>query len=135
MNRFFKSTLCLIIMLGCILCLCACGSESTSAPADSTPIKQSALGRFEIEAIEWDDGTKISGDMLQEQIDIMGETFLELYDDNTALLCLYGQRTDMEYSDSQLWNAGNSLFTYEFSVRNGTATLEQDGTTFIFVKK
>lgn len=135
MTKCFKISLCLILILGSLVCLCACGNDSSSAPVADTPVKQSATGRFEIDAIEWDDGTKLSGDLLQEQIDIMGETFLELYDDNTALLCLYGQRTDMEYSDSKLWNSGNDLFTYEFSVKNGTATLVQDGTTFIFVKK
>ena len=131
MIKKLKIGVCLMLILGMLLCLCACGSES----AVSEPIKQTALGHFDIHTIIWEDGTKVSGDLLEEQIDIMGDTFVELYDDNTALLCIYGLRTDMEYSDGQMWNSDNGLFTYEFSVKDGQVTLKQDGTTFIFAKK
>ena len=63
-----------------------------------------------------------------------GETFLELYSDNTALLCLLGQRADMEFSETQMWRAGHSALAYDFSVKDGKATLYAEGTTYIFVK-
>ena len=131
MRKCIKVGLCLILVLGSIFCLCACGSESVA----DTPIKQTALGRFDIQTIIWEDGTQLSGDLLEEQIDIMGDTFVELYDDNTALLCIYGLRTDMEYTEGKMWRPDNGLYTYEFSVKDGKVSLEQDGTTFVFAKK
>ena len=132
MKKHLKAGLCLILMLASIFCLCACGSES--APAE-TPIKQTALGRFDLQTIIWEDGTKVTGDLLEEELAIMGETFVELNSDNTALLCLYGVRWDMEYSEDRIWKDGNDLYSYEFSVKDGKVTVVQDNVTFIFVKK
>ena len=133
MNNRIKSLFCLILVLCSILCLTACGSsESTpSAPA----IKQSVTGRYELQSITYTDGTSISGDLLEETLALMGDTFLELYEDQSALLCLYGVRTDMEFSDSEIWNAISPMMRYPLSVRNGTATLDYTGTIFTFVKK
>ena len=132
MKKHLKAGLCLILMLASIFCLCACGSES--APAE-TPIKQTALGRFDLQTIIWEDGTNVTGEPLEEVLDMMGETFVELNSDSTALLCLYGQRSEMLFSDPQLWKDGTDLMTYTFSVKDGKATLKRDNTTFVFVKQ
>lgn len=135
MKKSFKAVLCLMLVLGSLLCLCSCGSKNESTSTEPAPVKQYATGRYEIESVTWEDGTKSSGDQLQEQMEIMGETFVELYSDNTALLCLYGSRMDMEYSENQMWNADSGFMKCEFSVKNGRVTLVYEGTTYIFVKK
>ena len=112
MNKHLRALLSLTLALLLTIGLCACGSESVA----DTPIKQTALGRFDIQTIIWDDGTQLSGDLLEEQIDIMGDTFVELYDDNTALLCIYGLRTDMEYTEGKMWRPDNGLYTYDRKV-------------------
>ena len=132
MKKSFRTILCLLLVLGSLLCLCACGSGD--APADDSSVKQYATGRYEIQSIQWDDGTEASGELLENSLEMMGDTYLELYSDNTALLCLLGQRADMEFSESQIWRAGNNALTYEFSVKDGKATLYAEGTTYIFVK-
>jgi hypothetical protein len=131
-----KKIIALALALVLTLSLAACGGSSTgSAPAGNSTVKQNVTGRYEIESISWDDGTSSSGETLQSTLDMMGgETFLELYSDNTALLCLLGQRADMGFSETQMWRADNSLHTYDFSVKNGKATLYAEGTTYVFVK-
>lgn len=123
-----------MLVMGCVMGLCACGSES--ADATEAPVNQTAHGRFEVETIRWEDGAESTGAQLQEQLDLMGgETFVELYDDATALLCLYGTRSDMKYSDTEMWHKDNENVSFNFSVNDGRVTLEQGGTTFIFLKK
>jgi len=126
-----KKTLALILALVLSLSLVACGGESGTVSDDSPSLSQSATGRYEIEKIAWDDGTEATGDILTA----MGECYIEIYSDNTALLCLYGQMAEMEFSEDQIWRADNSAFIYGFSVKDGKATLVDDGTTFVFVKK
>lgn len=135
MKKRFAMALCLIFVLGSLLCLSACGSKTETPSAGDTAVKQYVTGRYEIQSITWEDGTSISGALLEEQIASMGDTFVELYDDSTATLCLYGTRWDMEYSENRIWKDGNDLYSYEFFVKDGKATLDQDGTTFVFVKK
>ena len=135
MQKRFTRTLCLILVLGSLLCLCACTSSgSVSTPTTTEPLKQYVTGRYEIQKIQWADGTEASGQQLQDLIAVVGETFLELYSDHTALLCLLGQRFDMEFSDTQMWSVTNKLITYEIFVQNGTVTLDYCGTIYTFVK-
>ena len=135
MKTYCKTILCLLLTLCCFLT--ACGGKTATATEPALP--RSATGRYEIQSIAWEDGTTTSGQALQEQLAMMGETFLELYDDGTALLCLYGQRADMEYDATSMQRAGTSLVNYEFSVKDGKATLKDtlasQSPTFTFVKK
>ena len=133
MKKRFTAVLCLILALGCLLCLSACGGSEE--PVEETAIKQYVTGRYEIQSITWDDGTTLTGDLLQEQVEIMGDTFVELYEDGTATLCLMGLRLDMQYSESKIWKDDNGLYTYEFSVKDGKATLRDGDSTYVFVKK
>ena len=136
MKKCYKIVLCLMLVLSCVMGLCACGGNKADTPATEEPVKLSATGRYEIEAIRWDNGTESTGDQLQEQLALMGgETFLELNSDRTALLCLYGVCSDMEYSDTKIWNEDLGGMEFDFSVNDGKVTLKQSGTTFIFVKK
>ena len=134
MKKNFKIALCLMLVLGSLLSLCACGGTG-SAPSGNVTVKQNVTGRYEIQSITWDDGTSTSGEELQSTLELMGgDTFLELFSDNTATLCLLGQRADMEFSDSAMWRPDNELYTYDFSVKDGKATLYAEGTPYVFVK-
>ena len=135
MKTYFKIALCLLLIVSCFLT--ACGGKTTAATEPTLP--RSATGRYEIQSITWEDGTTTSGEALQEQLAMMGETFLEIHEDGTALLCLYGQRADMEYDATTMWRTGSSLVNYDFSVKDGKAvlkdTLASQSPTFTFVKK
>lgn len=131
MKKSFRIVLCLVLVLGSLLCLSACGSQSNSTPVGDSSVKQYTTGRYEIQTITWDDGTSASGDTLS----LMGATYVELYSDNTAQLCLFGVLADMEYSDSKMWRAGSEFLSYEFSVKDGKVTLTDNGTTYVFIKK
>lgn len=125
-----KKIIALVLALILAMSMAACGGETASTPVKETGLAQSATGRYEIEKITWEDGTEATGDLLT----VVGDCYIELYSDNTALLCLYGVRMEMEFDDNSMWRVGSSFSDYDFSVKDGRATLVDADTTFIFVK-
>ena len=135
MKRTMKTMICAALILGVFCCLCACGAKSETPADNSAAIQQNVTGRYELEKIEYADGTIASGEVLQSTEDVMGDMYVELFSDGTALLSLLGQKHDMEFSEDKLWQDGYALNTYAFSVSDGRVTLERAGDTYIFVKK
>lgn len=129
-----KSIVCLILILSVLFCFAAC--ESDAAPATTeAPIKQYITGRYELEKIEYANGTVSTGEVLQSSEEIMGNMYVELFSDGTAQLALLGQIHDMEFSEDQMWQIGYTNHTYDFSVSNGKVILKRDGDTYTFVKQ
>ena len=131
-KKFF---ICLILVLGTLFCLSACGSNESSTIPETNAVKLYITGRYELEEIQWASGITASGETLQSSEDAMGDMYVELFSDYTAQLSLYGQIMDMEYSDNEMKQVNSTFNTYEFSVNSGRVTLKKDGDTFIFVKK
>ena len=126
-----KKIIVLVLALVLAMSMAACGGETASTPVkEETGLPQSSTGRYQIESITWGDGTVATGDLLA----VAGECYLELYSDNTALLCLYGVQMEMEFDDNAMWRTGSSFSDYEFSVKDGKVTLVDADTSFLFVK-
>lgn len=135
MNKTLKTVLCLVLVLGSLLCLSACGGETSSAPTEPTPVKLHLTGRYEIESIEWASGTVSSGEILEEALDAMGDMYVELYSDGTAQLCMYGSISDMEFNETEIWNMDADYIKYEISINDGKLTLKDGEDIFNFVKQ
>lgn len=135
MNKIFKNVLCIIMLLLCLLCFCSCDSNNESSTKDKNVVKQYITGRYELQSIEWANGTVASDSTLQLSEETMGDMYVELYSDGTAQLSLYGNIYDMEFSEDKMTQINFELNTYDFSVGNGEVTLKQSGDTYIFVKK
>lgn len=135
MNKTLKITLCLLLVLGSLLCLCACGGNDSTPATQGAAIKQYTTGRYELQSIEWNSGTSASGEMLQEQEEIMGDMYVELFGDGTAQLSLFGQIKDMECADGQMWTADHMKTTYAYTVKDGKLTMTAEDATYYFVKK
>ena len=126
-----KKIIALVLALVLAMSMAACGGETATTPVkEESGLPQSSTGRYEIEKITWEDGTEATGDLLT----VVGDCYIELYSDNTALLCLYGVRMDMEFDSNSMWRVGSSFSDYDFSVKDGRATLVDADTTYIFVK-
>ena len=136
MKKFLKLALCITLALTCLFSLSACGgNEDEPSSEEKSTIKQNAVGRYELQSIEWANGTEASGATLQYSEDTMGDMYVELFSDGTAQLSLLGQIHDMEFTDNKMYQEDNKLIEYDFSVGNGKVTLKQSGDTYIFVKK
>ena len=135
MKQAMKAMMCVALAISVFLYLCACGAKNDTPAATDPVIKQNAIGRYELEKIQYADGTVASGETLQQAEEAMGDMYVELFSDGTAQLSLLGQIKDMEFSADQLWQSDSTFNTYAFSVSNGRVTLERDGDTYIFVKK
>ena len=135
MKKAIKAMLCAVLALGVFLCLSACGTDSEPTAATEPGIKQNATGRYELEKIQYADGTVASDATLQQAEEAMGDMYVELFGDGSAQLSLLGQVNDMEFSQNKLWQPGSPFHSYTFSVGNGKVTLERDGDTYIFRKK
>ena len=135
MKNTMKTIICLIMVVGVIICFSACGTNEKTDATNAPVVKQYVTGRYELENIEYENGTISSGEVLKQAEDVMGDMYVELFNDGTAQLSLFGQIKDMEFSDDKMWQIDMSSVSYEFSVKNGKVTLEKDGDTYIFVKK
>ena len=137
MKQSMKCLVCLLLVLGTIFCMSACGgSSNTTAGKETEAVKQYVVGRYELEKIQWANGTTASGEILQESEDKTGgDMYVELFSDRTAQLYLYGQIKDMEYTDDEMKEINYAYNVYEFSVSNGRVILKKDGDTYTFVKK
>ena len=136
MKHMMKMFVCLVLVLGTVFCLSACGGGDTTTVQETEAVKQYIVGRYELEKIQWASGTTASGEILQGSEDKMGgDMYVELFSDRTAQLCLYGQIKDMEYTDDEMKEINYANNVYEFSVSNGKVILKKDGDTYTFVKK
>lgn len=123
------------MILLCLLCFCSCDSNNESSTKDKNVVKQYITGRYELQSIEWANGTVASDSTLQLSEETMGDMYVELYSDGTAQLSLYGNIYDMEFSEDKMTQINFELNTYDFSVGSGEVTLKKSGDTYIFVKK
>jgi hypothetical protein len=135
MKKTIKFVLCIVSLLSVLFCFGACDSGDAK-PTERVPVvKEYMIGRYELQSIEWSNGTVATDKTLQEAEDAMGDMYVELFRDSTAQLSLYGQINDMEFSEDQMWQIDFEDNSYEFSVKNGKVTLEKAGDTYIFVKE
>ena len=135
MKNAVKTLLCFVLILGTLLCLSACGGSEEASSTEKAPVKQYITGRYELEKIQWANGTVATGETLQESEAAMGDMYVELFSDSTAQLSLLGQIKDMEFSEDKMWQINYTNDTYDFSVSNGRVTLVSNGDTYTFVKK
>ena len=138
MKKLFKSAFCILLALTFVFCLTACGGETdteASSADTSDAIRQNAVGRYELEKIEWTTGTVASGDIIASTESAMGDMYLELFSDGTATLSLYGQMHDMEFTKTEMHEPDNKHNTYEFSVADGKAVLKNADAVYTFVKQ
>lgn len=129
-----KTLVCLVLIISVLFSFTACGSEEAPATTEAA-VKQYITGRYELEKIEYENGTVSSGDVLQSAEEAMGNMYVELFSDGTAQLALLGQIHDMEFSEDQMWQINYTNHTYDFSVGSGKVILKRDGDTYTFVKQ
>lgn len=135
MRSTMKTVLCLVLVLVTLFCMSACSTGDAPNHQNTEPLKEYITGRYELEKIQWADGTVATGNTLQDAENAMGDMYVELFSDRTAQLALFGQILDMEFSDDKMWQINYSSNTYDFSVGSGRVVLKQAGDTFTFVKK
>jgi len=134
MKNTAKKLLCAALVLVSIFCFCACDNGKESADSEAPVIKENAAGRYELCKIEWEDGVVAEGEVLKDSEAAMGDMYVTLYKDGTAILSLMGQVMDMEFSKDTMWRADNKNFSYDYSVSNGKVVLKGDGDTYTFAK-
>ena len=138
MKRIIKTAVLIIAALTFVFCLSACGGETdteASSADTSDAIRQNAVGRYELQKIEWASGTVASGDIIAGTESAMGDMYLELFSDGTATLSLYGQMHDMEFTKTEMHEPDNKHNTYEFSLSDGKAVLKNADAVYTFVKQ
>ena len=133
MKKTMKMIVCLILVLGSVVCLGACGNKKETSE-ESFQIPLSKTGLYEIESMESEDGTVTSGEAWEDAIEQMGSIYIELYEDNTAEFCLYGNIWDMEFSEDKIWETDNKWKRYDFSVDDGYVTITMGGFTYTLAK-
>ena len=137
MRSIARYILCFVIVIIVIFSFsaCCCGQGDSSANGNESVVKQYIVGRYELYSIEYENGLTVTGETLVNIEDAMGDMYLELYSDGTALLSLNGQVLDMEFSDTKIWQMGYENEKHSFSVTNGKATLEKWDNLYTFVKQ
>lgn len=124
MKNTLKIALCLILVLSTALCLVACGDDSIT-------------GKYTIYSV--DDGTKtIKGDELETILSVIGITtdsmYIELNDDGTAEMSVFGETAEMAYADGKIWPTNNPDEKATFTVDGDKLTIEIEGSTMVFKK-
>lgn len=125
MKKTLKLALCLILVLSTVLCMAACGGKSIA-------------GKYIIYSV--DDGSQtIKGDDLDTILSAMGITvdsmYIQLNDDGTAEMSVFGETAEMAYEDGKIWPTETPDEKVAFTVEGDKLTLEAEGNTMVFRKQ
>ena len=127
MKKTMKLTLCLILVLSTVLCMAACGGD-----------KNSIAGKYVVYSMD-SNGMTIKGDTLTAALSAMGMTiddmYIQLNDDGTGKMSVFGETADMAYADGKIWPVEEPEEKVSFTVSGGKLTLEVEGNKMVFTKK
>lgn len=88
--------------------------------------KSSIAGVYKVTSMTED------GEDYTELLSAMGMTiYLDLEDDGTGTINMYGETMDVEWDDDEITIDGESQ---EYDYSKGTITMEEDGTSLVFEK-
>lgn len=118
--RKVKIALCLVLVLGLVMSLAACGGVDVS-------------GKYNLVSME-SEGETVTMEDLQAVLGTEIEMYLELKPDGTGVMNMMGETVDMEYADGMIWAVGEEDGKVAFTVEDGKLTMTQDGETLIFQK-
>ena len=118
MKKSVKTILCLVLVIGIVCTLAACGGV-----AGRYELASMAMGdqEMDIAALKALAGTDV-------------EMYIELKDDGTAVLAMDGEVTEMQWADGEMWPANNPSDKIPFTVDGDELTMEQSGIKLIFKK-
>lgn len=127
MKKTMKLTLCLILVLSTVLCMAACGGD-----------KNGIAGKYVVYSMD-SNGMTIKGDTLTAALSAMGMTiddmYIQLNDDGTGKMSVFGETADMAYADGKIWPVEEPEEKVSFTVSGGKLTLEVEGNKMVFTKK
>ena len=122
MKKTLKRILCLTLVLSMVLCFAACGKE-----------EEDVTGRYDLVSMYGEDG----GVAMEDMVALLGEDFemyIELKDDGTAVMNIYGETMDLEWQDGQIWPAEEPDSKAPFTVEGTALTIEEESLTLVFEK-
>ncbi len=90
-------------------------------------------GHYKVESVDSEGGSGITAEELENMENLQMTMSLDLYEDNTGTLDLFGQIVELTYDPKKLTvtiEEQEVPFTYE----EGKITIEQDGTKMVFAR-
>jgi len=126
LNKKALIAILLVIAVILIIIIVATVKGDNATPAN-------IAGKYEIEKVESRDDNNLSDDDLR-QMQSLGMTItLDVREDGTATMDIFGQSTDITYdTESMTMNVGGD--EVPFSYKRGKLQIEQNGSTMIFAK-
>ena len=119
MKKTVSTVLCLVLVLGVVFSLTACGSN--------------VAGRYELTTMEMD-GQVIDIEKMKILAGEDIEMYIELTEDGTALLNMYVELTKMLWADGKIWPENDADDKIDFTIDGDILTMEQSGMKMIFEK-
>lgn len=119
MKRTIKAVLCLILVMGIVCSLAACGND--------------IVGRYELIEME-SNGQKLDIAALKSLAGSDIDMYLELFEDGTGVLKMDGDTTQMSWADGMIWPTNQGDEKVAFTVDGDVLTLEREGVKLVFKK-
>lgn len=119
MKKTVSTVLCLVLVLGVVFSLTACGSN--------------VAGRYELTTMEMD-GQVIDIEKMKILAGEDIEMYIELREDGTAILKMNEEITDMLWADGKIWPKHNTTDVSSLVIDGTVLTMERDGFKLIFEK-
>ena len=118
MKRTVTTALCLVLVIGLLCTLTACGEDIS--------------GRYELISATIDNRT-LTIDEFKAFLGADTEMYLELNNDGTGTMAFVGQVAEMQWEGNQIWSAEGGVKA-DFTVEEGVLTLDLSGTVLVFKK-
>ena len=118
MKNIVKASLCLCLVVCLMVSLVACGGIA---------------GRYNLMTMT--NGTDtMDAETVKSITGFDGELYIELFDNGTAVMSMFGTTTDLEYDDNYLWPASDKEDTMPYRIEGSSLILEQEGVKVVFKK-
>jgi hypothetical protein len=119
MKKTVNAVLSLVLVLGVVFTLAACGIN--------------VAGRYELTTMEID-GQVIDIERMKILVGEDLEMYIELREDGTAILKMNEEITDMLWADGKIWPKHNTAEVSSLVIDGTVLTMERNGTKMIFKK-
>ena len=118
MKKFVKAGLGLCLIVCLMVSLAACGEIT---------------GRYDL--VSMSNGTDMmDADDVRSITGFDGDLYIELFEDGTAVMSMFGTTTDLEYDDNYLWPVSDKEDTMSYRIEGSSLILEEEGVKVIFKK-
>lgn len=126
MKNTLKLALCLILVLGTLFCMTACGEDNAKI-----------AGTYTLYSME-DDGTLYEGTQLDDELSAVGMTRSDMYvtlkADGTGEMYVMGMGGEISFEDGKMWPTNKPENKIAFSVSGNKLTLNIEGAKLVFEK-